>query len=282
MVLIPFILICISNLFDGLSILLNVLGVYLLAATKPLSNSKILLINLALSEIIVSTTRIARKSVHPNRIFTKIIAASWTPYYFSMYLLTVDRLLAVKFLLKYRVLVTKRRLVWTILGAWLLSLVIGVPFFLEDAWFDFFKAYMWIIIDVCFVVLCFFTYGLVCYKNLAARRRFDHDQQEMNSSRRRRLMLQRSRKLIKMVALIIISYLIFILIPDVIFKSYSLDAGGDGVAYESLALLWSVGMMSDPLIYIFLQEDLRLFLKRKVCRTSNEDTLQHTQQETRM
>ncbi len=45
----------------------------------------------------------------------------------------------------------------------------------------------------------------------------------------------------------------------------------DDIAVYSLLLLWYIGMTLDPVIYIFLQDDLRAVLRSKFCRMNNEE-----------
>ncbi len=268
---------CVGSLSFLLSICLNVLGCYLLAAGKRLNNSKIVLMNLACSQVVVALIQLVyncmRALTHPENMSTidNLAAASWVLYHLAMLSLTIDRLISIRFLLKYRVIVTEKRLIQAIMASWILAIILAIPFFLSRAWFDAFKHYVWIVIDVIFIILCLVTYGLIFLKTLEIRR-FHNDQQEMRMCRRKRFIFHRNRKLIKIVALIIVSFVIFTLLPDIIFHFYPIK---NQIVFELLSTSWSINLISCPLIYILLQDDLKLLLKSKCCKLDDEEAIDH-------
>ncbi len=272
----------ISSLVALSSISLNLLGLYLLVATKPLTNSKILLINLTVSEIIVSVTGLIHNFAYlflDSVVFSVVVdvnAAMWTFYYFAMFLLTIDRFIAVKYLLRYRLVLTKKLLIRLILAAWILALILAITIcFSNKIFMASFREYMWIVFDCIGVTLSIFVYGFIYFKSSA--RKFENNPQEINANRRRRLMFKRNRKLIKMVALIILSWIFFLLVPSITFMCFHL---GSETVYMGFTIVWFMGLVVDPLIYIFLQDDLRLLLKRRVCKACNLSESEEQDQET--
>ncbi len=245
------------------SIILNSLGMYLLRAAKPLSNSKLLLINLAASEIFNSVIQIIFSFVRtfPDEetifILRKCSATSWHFFYAAMYLLTIDRLIAALFPMKYRVSATPKRLARAILAIWILVLVLGTSFFVSNVWFKFFERHMWVGFDVTFMVVCSATYGLIFVKI------------------RSRTWFGNNKKFFKISSFIILSFVIFNLFPDIIFLLYS---HGRRIVLESLCIVWFSRMVLDPMIYIFLQAELRSLLKTKLFK--NKITEINSQQET--
>ncbi len=238
-------------------IVLSSLGIYLLCATKPLNNNKILLINLALSGIVSSAVQIV--SSYLNHYLTdagkilivqKISATSANAYYFAIYLLTADRLIATLNPLKYRIFVTKKRLKRVIIASWSLILILEISFFLSTEWFKLFDKHMWVTYDIIFAILCFTTYGLIFLK-IRSRRWFNND-----------------KKFFKITSLIVLSFIIFILVPNILFHLYAYKYKA---LLEFLVIMWLTGMMVDPIIYIFLQPDLRSLLKDKFCRRNIEE-----------
>ncbi len=247
----------VCSLIFLVAVSLSTLGIYLLQATKPLNNSKIILINLASSEIANSAVEIIISHIMPftsNKAkllaMRKLNATSWIIYYFAMYLLTADRLVATLNPFKYRIFVTQKRLTRFILATWTLAVIIGTSFFLSTRWFEVFDKHLWIAYDVFFVILCSITYGLIFFK-IRSRRWFNND-----------------KKFFKITSLIILSFIIFILIPDIMFLLYSYR---NKIVLEIVSTMWLIGMMVDPVIYIFLQPDLRSLLKSKCCRTKIEE-----------
>ncbi len=272
---------CTSSLIYLASALLNTLGVYLLAATEPFNNSKIILVNLAATEIVISVMQIVDNlmrlfsAVGEGSLTRKLENATWLFYFFAMYFLTVDRLVRAAFPLRYVVMITKKRIRLAVLATWFLALVFAIPLVLVDACYVFFISYMPLTLDIIFIILCLATYGLILTK-LIQRRRLSHNQQDVNSGRRLRILRTSNRKFLKVVAFIILSFLFFILLPDIIFHIYPANSQE---VFESLKVVWAIALVVDPIIYIFLQDELRLLLikkLRKVARRNEEPNHQDT------
>ncbi len=266
-----------SSLAYFISILLNCLGVYLLASTKPITNNNTILISLATSEITVAVIKTIYNFMrgfsgeHQILLMNKFMALVWLLYYFAMCVLPIDRLIGIMFPLKYRVMVTRRRLLWAILAEWFVTLLLSISFFFSDSWFNFFWTQMWVPLDVTCVCLCMVAYGLI-FNRILARKRMGNSQQAINVTRRQRFLANRNRKFIKIVAFIILSFIFLILIPDIIFQLYP---AGNQVVFESVNIIWPIGLVVDPVIYVFLQDDLRLLLKRKLFKVRVEENAAH-------
>ncbi len=266
------VILIVSSLIHLFSIFLNVLGVYLLTAIKPLSIGKFLLTNLAVSEIILSGVQIAVNSIRAfvrieeNTDADKVRATIWLVYYSSVFFLTIDRLIAINFPLRYRVLITKKRLKLAILVVWTLATALGASFFIYGNLFISFWNMTWMVLDVAFIILAVTTYGFIFFKILR-RRRFENNDQD---GRRQHFIMSREKKFVKIAGLIIGTFLFLFLIPDTIKYGYP--------SLEALLLTYPIGILLDPVIYIFLQEDLRSLLKRSVFQTDNGAN--HAQQDT--
>ncbi len=133
----------VSNVLYLIAALLNGLGIYLLTVVRPLSNGKFLLANLAVTEIIVSVTNVAGSLVRAfsasfSNVSRNCLAIAWLGYYSSVFFLTIDRLVAIQFPLRYRVVITKKRVKLAILLAWILVIALGTSFFIENRWSDLF------------------------------------------------------------------------------------------------------------------------------------------------
>ena len=127
----------ISQILCGVSFfifLANIIEItLLLKARRRWSNAQILLFNLALVDAALGLTTIISTSIFlSNHIwFETFIVILGVVFYgnmcgssFIVVLISVDRWVAVKWPLKYRVLMTKRRLHFAILVAWVLSILI--------------------------------------------------------------------------------------------------------------------------------------------------------------
>ncbi len=248
-----------------------------MASTKPITNNNTILINLATSEITVAVIKSIYNFMrgfsgeHQILLMNKFMALVWLLYYFAMCVLPIDRLIGIMCPLKYRVMVTRRRLLWAILAEWFVTLLLSISFFFSDSWFNFFWTQMWVPLDVTCVCLCMVAYGLI-FNRILARKRMGNSQQAMNVTRRQRFLANRNRKFIKIVALIILSFIFLILIPDIIFQLYP---AGNQVVFESVNIIWPIGLVVDPVIYVFLQDDLRSLLKRKLFKVRVEENAAH-------
>ncbi len=254
-----------SSFLYFVSICFNASGVYLIT-TKRLSNSRTLLVNLAAVEIVLSATKLLFNFLRlfpvagGFSIVLKFATTSWMLYYFAMYYLTIDRLIGVVYPLKYKLMITKRRLNWAILSKWLLVLFTRISFSLSNEWYHYiFKKFTPITFDVIFLILCAVTYGSILVKILASRRL--RESQRDDTARRPRFDINRNRKFFKSVALIIVSSILLIFIPDVFFHIYPLR---NLIVFEGLNVVWAFALILDPIIYIFWQDDLKLLLKRKI------------------
>ncbi len=257
-------LISLSSFFYIISILLNSLGVYLLCAARPVNSSNILLINLALSEIVVAVISIPTNFVpiSSSMLLIGAVLISSLLYYFAMFMLTIDRLVAILFPLKHRVMVTRRRLTLAISTTWFLALLVGICFVILDMHFHIGVGLMhkiFLSLDVTFIVLCVITYGSTLIKMLR-RRRLLNIQLDINVENRRRFVTENSR-FFKITALIILSFLLFSLIPDVVLNFYFTN---NQIFMQCIMTAWSISFVADPCIYIFLQAHLRLLLKSKL------------------
>ncbi len=250
------------------SLLLNCLGVHLLTAIKPVSNSKVILCNLAVTEILLCVTEIAFNLEPANLFVRALLGVVWLAYYSSILFLTIDRLIAIRLPLKYRVVITKKRLKLAIGTAWTLAMMFGTSFYFVSGWSFLFWKYASIVLDVTFIALCVLTYGYIFVK-IFLRRRFDDNGQETNDGRRQRLIINRERKFVKIAGLIVFSFVLLALVPDIILYQYGSNWVG---------IFLPVGIITDPVIYIFLQDDLRSLLKRRVLRRSGDKA--PTRQET--
>ena len=261
------ILVFISCLLYLISMILNSLGIYLLSATRPLNSSKILLINLSDSEIFVAMMGVVfniLRAVLPIETMLKIgiiFATSYIAYYFAMFMLTVDRLIGVVLPLKHRVIVTEQRLTLAIVTSWFIALLLQTCFSILSETFHLDSVllkYIWIALDAVFIILCAITYGLIFIKVLK-KKRLENNQQDGRGNSR----------LFKITALIILSFLLLMLVPDIVLYFHSMT---NKTAIECLNIVWSLGFVADPIIYIFLQDHLRLLLKTKLCTCKKEVT----------
>ncbi len=165
---------------------------------------------------------------------------------------------------------TRRRLSFAILTAWVIAFCTGISLSIFDQTYnrDFgVLKNILLALDSTFIILCMITYCLIFIKILE-RRKLVNNPQNINAENRQQFVAGNSR-FFKITALIILSFFVFILIPDILFHYYSTK---DRTVIESLNISLSLGFVADPIVYIFFQDNLRLLLKTKLCTCKKEVT----------
>ena len=109
-------------------LLLKITGLILLSTAKPRRPADFILINLICTEgLLLISHACLWWDVPPileNRIETVI---PWAAYYQTLCMIMLDRVLSVRLHIRYRILVTKRRIMLALLCVWLISILHIVP-----------------------------------------------------------------------------------------------------------------------------------------------------------
>ncbi len=266
------------------SMMCNALGLYLLTVVRPLTNSKFLLTNLAFSEIFLSAVHIgeyfvrAYLSAQAILIIDKVLTTIWLIQYSAMLSLSIDRFIAIKYPLKYRIMVTKKRLKLAVSAAWLSMITFGASFSYAT-WFVLFGTYFWIIVDFIFLIISVVTYAFIFIKILQSRR-FGNNNQSRTDSRRQRFVMNREIKFFKIVGWLVSSFILLFFIPDTIMLVTK--SGFDPTMAVFTGIAWPMGFIADPIIYVFMQDDLRSLFKKRILKMKSNEQLsrQDTTQDT--
>ena len=236
-----------------IAIILNIFGVYCLHKTKKVGKNQ---------QIILTNLNVVRMFALPmfclETYFTLLAPFSRPKYYviinvyidflvicliiFSMSLISVDRLLCVALCLKYKVHVTKGRLIKGVVFIWVFSFPLS---FL--AYFPPYSLYLLKFIGCCFLFITVVTYSTIAYKLQKRTREFASAVNTANTER------NPFRKHYIIPFLIVICFVILGVIPfDLrLLMKYSklLDLVQSPII--------SINYIVDPLIYLFLQRDVR-------------------------
>ncbi len=256
--------------FSCIAILLHSLGIYLLVTqNREKSNQTILLINMSATEIILSIITILRCLFTIFNISTATAINSSIELgmviclYCAMLLILIERLIGVIFPLRHRVIVSKRRIKNAIAVAWIISVATGITG--HFVMLMTFKRYFFIPADSALVLAFIITYAKILFR-IIKRRQITNETQQTNAERRKNHIFQSHKRFFIVAGLIIFTYIIFIYIPDVILAF--VPVGND--VSECLYTLFCLSLVSDPLVYIFLQPELRkkisIMFCGKVCR----------------
>ena len=236
-----------------IAICFNIFGVYCLRKTKNVGkHQQIILTNLS------AVKMVALPIFCSGTYFTLLSPVSPPKYYviikvymnflavclmlFNMSLVSVDRLLCVTLCLKYKVHVTKGRLIKVVVLIWVFS------FFLSFlAYFPPYSLYFLKLFGCCFLFITVVTYSTIAYKLNKRRREFASVVNTANAER------NPFRKHYIIPFLILISFVILGVIPfDLrLFMKYS-----ELLEFVRFPII-SFNYIVDPLIYLFLQQDVR-------------------------
>ena len=236
-----------------MAINLNIFGVYCLHKTKKVGkNQQIILMNLSAAKMIALPTFCL------EAYYVLLSSFSRPKYYviinvyidflviclilFSMSLISVDRLLCVTLCLKYIIQVTKGRLMKGVVFIWFLSFLLS---FL--AYFPPYSFYLLKFLGCCFLFITVVTYSTIAYKLQKRTREFASAVNTANTER------NPFRKHYIIPFIILISFVILGVIPFDLRLFMKHSKLQDLVRYPIISLNYTV----DPLIYLFLQQDVR-------------------------
>ncbi len=268
---------CLMMAFFLISLILNILGIHLLTRVCRLGCSKYLLINLSISEIYVSIGTIFYTILYLSNVSSKILKITtkvlWTSYIcwlFAMFLIVIDRFFGGVFPLKHRIVVTKKRMLRVIASVWLIAFSFGIAPFFDERLITFNVTYFFIALDVLYILLCIITYGSILVKISLRKSLGQHrdSSRDSNSSSRESHILKRNKRFFRTVGVIILTFVLFVLVPDLIFFTFF---SGQVHFPAVLNMCFGFGMMLDPVVYILFQPDTRRLFKQKFCRQRRED-----------
>ena len=151
-----------NNFLSYTAIMLNIVTIHAIRKTSPLPNTlKILLLNLAVSDIGVGllvqpfyTSLLVRWFQQNNpgcntyMVFVIITSSFYQASFFGVVALSVDRFLAIHLHLRYKELVTHKRVVAVVISIWLLSLFLPLMM-------------VWVPISVNIFLVIKFTLGVI-------------------------------------------------------------------------------------------------------------------------
>ena len=256
----------------ALSFVANTLGIYLLFQCKSRENVHriILSFSSALTLILIThslitgiclldiTNKKMKIALHTNRT---ISAGVFITYYFTIVVLTMDRLVCLVYPVKYRLTRSKSRKVMMILAG---CCVLGALSLLPFLWYNFDEAkkiydrYILLSVDVALLIIIFSTYSYIFFIiNNSQHGKVSSGNQPMKS------------KCMRVSLLISMSFVSFVIIPDFILIYHQLaEKTTNAVLLHILYFLWILNYISDPIIYIYLRPDVHRAFRKKVLRKS--------------
>ncbi|XP_057291067.1 uncharacterized protein LOC130613745 isoform X2 [Hydractinia symbiolongicarpus] len=229
----------VSSIILTLSVIFNLLGVYLLKQHKSQRNiiQNSILVSMSLSEVLIALVDIvymiakfAGLDEETSNIFVyceEVVAGLFFTYYTVLFMLTFDRLLAFVLLLKYHSIVTIKRTRCCIVVAWVVGVIIAFPFFFlsPDTFFETWKR-------------------RTVASGVAGR-----------------------EKMFVVTTIIIATFVLLVVIPDILYAyRFVIHKIGSDTEETIIGLCWELNYLCDPCIYIFLQKNIRTILLQKASK----------------
>lgn len=265
------------------NIFLHSIGILLLREKGRRTVQGLYLMNLLLAEIMGNVIRFTGIFIYlfcqkrlQSGIWSAIVRAfsvvTWTSiyylYFLSMFFLTLDRLLVVLLIGKYRRAKLKQKIRVILLSTWLISLFTGILFAMLD-YFEHFTYFISVeilgiiiptVLSIIFLVMALLSYTVMF-------RKFSHSMRRISQHRAKHESLfqifLKSEFFISV--LLITSYLIFTVFPNVVFAC-AWYKGRSSLIYIDVVvtICTCLSDTADALIYIFLQKRVRRLLLRNL------------------
>ena len=184
-------------------------------------------------------------------------------YNFTMALITLDRLLEFKLNIKYPLYFSPKMTLLAIITLLIASLIVFVYVFVSDMlnpwnYPAFFLVYVHVPVEGLNLILASFTYYTIFQKIKSNRTKRRETRRVVNDKTQSETIFR-----IFVPSFIILTYILFNLIPSIILtlEPYYFPGQGTIIMYI-IILLYSLGWLSDPLVYIFSLKSVRMKLRR--------------------
>lgn len=252
---------------------------------------KILLQNLSLSEIIIcasSSLMFLLEDVYGELTLQRHVAmivlhSTFVTYVLIMISITIDRFAEVYLNIKYPIYWSTRKTIYFMMFQWLICVVVAVvstAFVIRygdkasNEFEHIYAAYFFPIADLTFVTVAVITYSYIATKLIRKKVQIapitsasqvtieDIDKQVHNQ---KKLGLKRPKPLL-LPTLLITTYVVFFVIPDIIYFCMDRGAFEIGETFSiALSFAFYCGYISDALIYVLLSTTIGKELLKLIC-----------------
>ena len=263
-------------LVDMLALFLNVTGAILLwKIERGNTNQKIILLNLSICEAFLSAFLVMQLSLKLQRfgidnkylqIIESAILLCFLECYFTLMTMTIDRFIGIKFPLRYQDLFSKRRLTKVLALTWLISFVAGIlsAVIYERVSQAIRDNFLFPLFDLLTLSCIAMAYG--CIIHVVCTRKMS----TAATTRRN----AESKQLIKMTAIIALTFVLFVVIPDLVlaFNAKEMSMEKQRILFCCTHLV----LVADPITYLLIRKRLRKpFLNIfKYCRRYRQGTIE--------
>lgn len=251
--------------FLVIGLLLNAFGIYCLVKYKQCSNKhNVLLINLSLIEIIKCTIYLIylpiiyihmRVNVIFHVVVQFLLEMTSIAFGLTLVLVLVDRFLCVFLHIKYKQKVTTFRLKVACLLSWFVGILAASPILILHrnlkVILNVYHLKVSPVISIFLLLLTICAYTYITYKIKVSRQCFHvpQSQQEQRTINKKQFIIP---------CIIIMSFILCVGVPNILhFASKSYGTEHADVINKIGELLWVINFTSDPVVYIFLNKNIR-------------------------
>ena len=246
-----------------LVVFFNSFGIYLLISLEnEASIQSMIVISLSATDITLAISWIIEEQVIYHGVSTasmvfhviwSLKAGVYLTWYTMIYLLTLDRFFGCNFPLRHRILIRRMIVRKIVIACWITGFLIGtLQCFHPSVRLRFvYKQYVWAILDFTFLVLFAVTYFSIFIRLIKSRRTVGHNNQATQSN-----------KFLYTVFGLLVVFILFECIPTIIVVFWRQRT----LLFEQIKTwLYSLNLLFDPLLYIFLQAEVRNLAGKKIC-----------------
>ncbi len=245
-----------------MSILLNFLGIYLLSLGIQTASQNILLVNLSCADVFLALAVCAYHLIaSPSKSVSRVMdgACGWA---YSVLILSVisiasDRVFGIYWPLKRRTMATKKFFQRIVISTWCCALPISTIFV------AFPKKFHLIVMgqDLVLVMVTIVSYSLVLRK-LVKRKTMENIASERAREAQQRNVFRNHTKFLKVCGMIMVEYIVFQLIPNVlVFATWGKEFT---IGAQIVYVMQGFSFFLHPMIYIFFLPNVRASLISKI------------------
>ena len=258
-----------SLLILALSMFFNSVGIYLLKTTKNFGQSQILIIlNLSITELFIAVGFIIQDAftlkgndytIYFNKTFAHIIwgtrSGIYTIWYLVMFFLTFDRFLSCNFPIKHRKFATRQSIKLALIAVWMLGLTNAIILCVDfHLFYNIYTKFVWLTLDAILLLIVIITYSTIFMRRIRGRRNIANSNSDAPRSRKS----LSHQQIVKVTGLIVASFVLFEVVPTTAYLLlFKVTSNGSELALSIILLSYYLVILTDPMIYIFLQDRLR-------------------------
>ena len=270
--------IVVAIILNALVVVIQTLALSLLVTLKQKSlkgSQKLLLIALSVVELTYALVDIVTQICHSLRLnsgtIVLLIFNSTTVtfmYIFIMTCIVIDRFLEIYLNIKYKLLWSVQKTKNVLLVGLAFCFFLIIPFYIVGMKWprhatDIVYLYMYPVFELIFVIIATFSYYYITNQVLKCRRYLK--KLEKHLSRNNRIVFHKqSKNQFKLLVpiLIIVTFLLFMVGSNILRLFVVLKRLNQDVGYKISLVLIPVGLIADPIIYIFSLKAVRLAVTR--------------------